>query len=775
MCCFFLNIHGFFQTYLSKPDLIDSFEKKLLFIFFLLSAPLIKGNYDNAYLVVYQIPISCILTILNMKNSIYLLFTLFSTSVIAQHPKAPIESEAANKIVSSAKHSEIQTARLSSEVIPGKSSNWAVKMQFTSKEHSSPEVEAIQEKKLTAKLKYRHASSTPAFKTTVVTPVLGANFNGNTSGYLTPPDNSMAISNAGAIVSVNNDELRYYNTSGSSLFQSFWADFVNDATLTSFFFDPKVIYDSGADRFIMVLVHGNTPSTTKVIICFSKTNNPTGGWWIYKLTGNPLNNGTWLDYPNIGVSNNEVYVTGNLFTSGNSYDQAVVYQIGKTAGYAGGSLNWQYWYGFTSTPFTAISLMPATFGQQGNYGPGSYLVSTSSPGSDKIRLYHITNDIGSNPLLNEYSVNTTSYSVAAPAEQLGSPDYLDNGDCRIKNAFYLNGIIHFVFSSDAGQGYNGINYNRLTVSNLTNQSSLYGLNLSDDFCHPVVASFATTATDKSVMVAYMRSNYNIYPEIDVINCDHNMQWSSPVVVKTGDTYVDYPAATAFERWGDYIGISRRHNSTDARIWLAGSYGANYPASNIYNRYRTRIAEVHGATVGAAPVADFSATPVAGIVPLNSTFTDLSTNVPTTWAWSFPGGTPSSSTVQNPLVSYATPGYYSVTLTSSNTYGSNSITKTSYINATPNAIIDVDADNSTRVFPNPVNDLMNIIFNIPRDENVLVEILDAQGRRVKLLYQDAAPAGKSMLTFNKGALVAGTYFVRIKSETKLLKNEKIIIN
>lgn len=47
------------------------------------------------------------------------------------------------------------------------------------------------------------------------------------------------------------------------------------------------------------------------------------------------------------------------------------------------------------------------------------------------------------------------------------------------------------------------------------------------------------------------------------------------------------------------------------------------------------------------------------------FTDQSTEDPTAWSWSFPGGTPSESTEQNPTVRYNTPGTYSVTLTVSN--------------------------------------------------------------------------------------------------------------
>ncbi|MBE0662635.1 MAG: S8 family serine peptidase [Bacteroidales bacterium] len=81
----------------------------------------------------------------------------------------------------------------------------------------------------------------------------------------------------------------------------------------------------------------------------------------------------------------------------------------------------------------------------------------------------------------------------------------------------------------------------------------------------------------------------------------------------------------------------------------------------------------------SPTADFS-TPVTIILPGTAIdFTDLSIGVPDSYSWSFPGGTPSSSSQQNPSgIIYNTPGTYNVSLTVQNIYGSNSITLDSYI-------------------------------------------------------------------------------------------------
>lgn len=71
------------------------------------------------------------------------------------------------------------------------------------------------------------------------------------------------------------------------------------------------------------------------------------------------------------------------------------------------------------------------------------------------------------------------------------------------------------------------------------------------------------------------------------------------------------------------------------------------------------------------------------------FTDSSSNNPTSWSWSFPGGVPATSTSQNPSgICYNTAGIYSVTLIVTNAFGSDTMVKTNYItvNAAPNASV-----------------------------------------------------------------------------------------
>jgi large repetitive protein len=80
-----------------------------------------------------------------------------------------------------------------------------------------------------------------------------------------------------------------------------------------------------------------------------------------------------------------------------------------------------------------------------------------------------------------------------------------------------------------------------------------------------------------------------------------------------------------------------------------------------------------------PVANFSGTPTSMCQAGCANFTDLSTNSPTSWSWSFPGASPSTSTLQNPSnICYSANGSYDVTLIATNASGSDTLTMTGYI-------------------------------------------------------------------------------------------------
>jgi len=81
----------------------------------------------------------------------------------------------------------------------------------------------------------------------------------------------------------------------------------------------------------------------------------------------------------------------------------------------------------------------------------------------------------------------------------------------------------------------------------------------------------------------------------------------------------------------------------------------------------------------APDADFSASNTYLVSGETTDFTDETSGDPTEWTWTFEGGTPETSTDQNPAgVQYDTQGTYDVKLVAVNVYGTDSITEEDFV-------------------------------------------------------------------------------------------------
>ncbi|MEA3496688.1 MAG: T9SS type A sorting domain-containing protein [Bacteroidota bacterium] len=440
-----------------------------------------------------------------------------------------------------------------------------------------------------------------------VTPIVKSGFVANWERYGTPPDNTMAISDDGIIVSAINSNINYYDSDGNKLYGKSFYDFFNDASLTSLLYDPVLTYDAGEDRFIFVVLHGNNSSTSTILIAFSKTDDPLDGWNIYKMKFKDLNSvsyaNKWIDFPRVSISNNELYITGNVFYNNEGgYYRAVLIQIDKHDGYNNDNLSHKLWDKIIDAdghiPFT---LVPVSYGHHGTIGPGTFLVSNKSAGGSKIYLYELTDDMENNPIVVSYAIPTEEYEVPADAKQYIEnqsidPGRLSLGDCRIMHGFFFDNTIHFVFHSEYNSsGYSGINYNRLNVINKRNESIVIGKD-KFDFAFPGVASSSPYLSDeKDVLIGFLISGELTYPGIAAVHVDHEMNPSEHVVLKKGDDYVNIMQGD--DRWGDYCGVQRKHNSGAPRVWISGCYGSNVrdfskiPPIKIDNIYKSWIFEI----------------------------------------------------------------------------------------------------------------------------------------------------------------------------------------
>jgi len=192
-------------------------------------------------------------------------------------------------------------------------------------------------------------------------------------------------------------------------------------------------------------------------------------------------------------------------------------------------------------------------------------------------------------------------------------------------------------------------------------------------------SFATTGlsgiSSATLTVDYMASNNGNY---GFPTAQNNFNPST----KTGD-FTNINLDRSSDVQGAYSGLK----SWDVTSSVSGSgsttlaYARYLPGTGTSAFYKIPLAflVVKSPRPATIPVTAFTTSVTNGLAPVTATFTDVSTNTPTSWLWEYRladnGTWATFSTVQNPSHEFTGAGTYDIRLTATNAGGSNTVTKT----------------------------------------------------------------------------------------------------
>lgn len=106
------------------------------------------------------------------------------------------------------------------------------------------------------------------------------------------------------------------------------------------------------------------------------------------------------------------------------------------------------------------------------------------------------------------------------------------------------------------------------------------------------------------------------------------------------------------------------------------------------------------------------------------FTDLSTDTPTAWSWTFPTGTPPATNIQNPTnICFNTPGTHAIQLIATNAGGSDTSIKNLYVSPVPTAGISgnlsICSGQSTTLTATPASGVTYVWSNAATTQSITV--------------------------------------------------------
>ncbi|MFZ1677818.1 MAG: T9SS type A sorting domain-containing protein [Saprospiraceae bacterium] len=408
-------------------------------------------------------------------------------------------------------------------------------------------------------------------------PDILASFSGNNIITGTPLDNHIAVNATEQIVSTINTHMLVTNIVGFFVGSYKLDDFFKSLGGVNRYFDPRVIYDPEQDRFILVEFQGSACVESRILIAFSKTNNPKGAWNFYALDGCLNDDGTFADFPMISITDKELFLTYNEVNADSSWQTGFagtqIHQINKMNGYNGETLSRKVWTDIKFNGKLLRNICPVRNADE-TLPQDMYFLSDRNfaLSNDSVFLLHLTGhqDDPNAKIDMEYRKLNQPYGVAPYAVQ--PKDSLDTNDARILDAFAYDGHIQWVSNTmDFNTGRSAVFHGMLQIDDTSLTASGHIIGHPTDYLgYPGIAWTGSKPGDQDAIIVVSHSSSTRFPGGSAFYSDGLGGYSDFVSIIEGNRSIDMLTGPV-ERWGDYAGIQRFYHQPGS-VWISCSYG-----------------------------------------------------------------------------------------------------------------------------------------------------------------------------------------------------------
>jgi len=449
------------------------------------------------------------------------------------------------------------------------------------------------------------------------------------AGDFIPPDVQVATGTSYVVEAVNVEGAVFTKQGSFVQFLNF-SSMLKVPSCTSFS-DPKILYDSSIGRWFFSIIQGNCQGVFpgNVTIAISTSGDPRGSWnpYVISLPLGPYSNGELPDQPILGLSDDKVVVTANVFTAVEARNgQAVAVYLGD-----------QYWAlskaemlaGFTSVDFASFG----PFSSQESVHPVQSLSSTAteymvsvgagevSSSTSTVQLYSITGAspgvVTVNPVLN---LHISGVSIPVKGLQPGTTSVIDSGDQRVLDAAWFQGKLWF--GLDTSCTPTGDNTTRacirLTQIDTIINKVVQDMNFSAKgfyYFYPALRIDSQGGLDLVYGYSSQTNSTCCYPSLAVTGqgpSDPINTLASPttLIAGTANDTSDQHTFGARARYGDYFGAAVDPSDTTL-VWVAGEFH-NLASGDCWS------GNCWSTFIGSMKVAGFSISPTPNYLNLAAT-------------------------------------------------------------------------------------------------------------------------------------------------------------
>jgi hypothetical protein len=400
-------------------------------------------------------------------------------------------------------------------------------------------------------------------------------------GIWVPPDTHGAVG-ANQFVEVVNQKLAVYSKETPP-------KLLKSVSLSSFFgytapppglFAPRVIYDRTWKRWIVIAnaLH-ESAGVQKLLIAVSKKSDATGAFYVVRdFNADVSQNGEFNDFPQLGIDQDAVIVTTNVFgdeTLDSPYVRSQVITFAKAKAYNGLALEAQ----FIDAGQPGTLAPPVVL----DANPNTFLIAAAPidyPNGTSLRLFTLTNSSRGSAasLAGPVSVPLAApYGMPADAQQFGTTDTLLTGDARFGNvSTQVDDTLWQTHTVENGNGlptpvWYKINTQTHTV---TEAGVFYSSQTSFDFNASIVANqegdmFVTwSSTDPNPDLGYPAANAQVRFSGRIVGDPETDISPGTALFTSLSFYSPDPAfyGPAPWPWGSYSAITI-DPASDTQAWL----------------------------------------------------------------------------------------------------------------------------------------------------------------------------------------------------------------
>lgn len=396
---------------------------------------------------------------------------------------------------------------------------------------------------------------------------VGKNFTGSTYGVdssARPADGNGAVGPSHFVEFINGRFAVFDKASGNRVQtktdRAFWTSAGVSLSANLSVTDPRIVFDLPSQRWFASQVDFNSNNqANRFLLAVSASADPTGPWSGFAFLADPVN-GSFADFPTLGLDADGVYLSGDMFDgAGNSLGPSLV-AIPKS--------------GLLSTP-------PSVAGRKSfgilNYSTRGYIlqpsVSVGGASSDEVVLavgdlgfdyqahstlvsFHVQNaaNAGNATLSDPAILSVPPYSVPINPPQPDGSGNLDNGDTRFSATVCRIGDVLYAVHSTEMNGRAAVQW---FIINATNQTVMQNGTITDTNLDLFFPSIAANSTGTVVIGCNGSSSNTFVSSYAVVGEPVNgtLTFGGLMQLKAGTVSYQDTDASGNSRWGDYSATS----------------------------------------------------------------------------------------------------------------------------------------------------------------------------------------------------------------------------